>query len=144
MVAAAATLVAACGDAQMPPVATSCTDEPETITRALQAAPGEVTLPDGAQLSGCIRNARDDGELQNVGVTLSSAAEELEERAASDPRAALELGYLVGAARRGAATGSGVQDELVRRLERSAALDGASQAAVDALAEGLAAGEARG
>jgi hypothetical protein len=139
-----ALLAAGCGGTDTPPVATSCTDPPATITRALDAAPGTVTLPDGARLSECIRNARSEAQLQNVGIAFSNAAEDLEAQAAGDPRTALELGYLVGATRSGARTGSGVQDELVRRIERSAALAGASPAVVDALNEGIAAGEARG
>lgn len=122
----------------------SCTDEPATILRALDAAPRPVTLGDGAKLSACIRNARSDAELQNVGVTFSNAAEDLELAAVEDPQTARELGYLIGAARKGSATGSGIQDELVRRLERSGALEGAPPRVTAALGEGLAAGEATG
>lgn len=122
----------------------SCTDGPQTVRRALASAPGPVTLDGGAPLSACIRGARSDADLQTVGVVFSRAAEDLEMRAPEDPRTALELGYLVGATRRGAQTGSGIQDEIVRRLERSAALDGAPAPVVDALNEGLAAGQARG
>lgn len=128
------------------PVATSCSAEPATIVRALQAAPGAVTLSDGASISGCLRDARTDADLQNIGVALSSAAEDLEEPAMSgDTRAALQLGYLVGAARKGAATSIGVTAELVRRLERSAALDDrVPPAVVAAVTRGIAAGGARG
>jgi hypothetical protein len=140
----AALAVAGCGGMEQPPFATSCTDGPQTVSRALRAAPDRVTLPDGATLSSCIKGARDDAQLQNVGIVFSSAAEDLEARAATDPRAALELGYLVGAARSGARTGSGIQVELVRRIERSAALEAPSPASSRALDEGIAAGEARG
>ena len=138
-------LAAGCGGgADTPPVALSCTEDADVVTRALGTAPRQVTLPDGATLSACIRNARSDAQLQNVGIVFSQAAEKLELEASSDPRAALELGYLVGAARSGAETGSGIQDELVRRIERSAALDGATPQADRALQEGLAAGERTG
>ena len=142
----AAALVAAGCQEESSPVATSCSAEPETIVRALQAAPGAVTLSDGASISGCQRDADSDADLQNVGVAFSRAAENLEEPAlAGDERAALQLGYLVGAARKGAATSIGVTGELVRRLERSAALDDrAPPGAVDAVQRGMAAGEARG
>ena len=135
--------LAGCGPEEVPPVPAACTGEPAGIVRALGAAPRAVELPGGGRLSACVGNARSDAALQNVGLVMSRAAEDLELRAVDDPRAALELGYLIGAARRGARRSSGIQDELVRRLERSGALDGS--AAVDAaIAEGLAAGEATG
>jgi hypothetical protein len=137
-------VVLGCGGTQEPPLAVGCTEGPETIARALRAAPGPVEVPGGSKLSSCVTGARSDAQLQNVGIIFSQAAENLEMRASTDPRAALELGYLAGAARAGARTGSGIQDELVRRIERSAALDGATPAAVDALNEGLAAGRERG
>ena len=141
---ALALVAAACGGMDTPPVAASCTEGPDAIARALRSAPGEVTLPGGGRLSACIRNARSDAELQTVGLVFSRAAEDLEARAVAEPRAPLELGFLVGATRAGARTSSGIQDELVRRIERSAALDGASPGVVAALNEGIAAGEARG
>jgi hypothetical protein len=145
IVLAAAVAAAGCGAAEPPPMAASCTGEPQTIVRALGAAPGEVTLSDGARLSACVDSARSDADLQNVGVAFSRAAEDLEGPALlGDERAALQLGYLVGAARKGAARSSGVGAELVRRLERSADLAGAPQSAVTAVQRGLAAGEARG
>jgi hypothetical protein len=134
-----------CGSDDPLPVAASCTGEPATIVRALDAAPGAVTLGDGARLSACIDRARSDADLQNVGVAFSRAAEDLEAPAlAGDERAALELGYLVGAARRGAARSSGIAAELVHRLERSADLAGAPRGALDAVQRGLEAGARRG
>jgi hypothetical protein len=60
-------------------------------------------------------------------------------------RAALELGYLIGAVERGGQHTGGVAAELVRRVEQDArALDAAPLAAVDALRAGLAAGRASG
>ena len=140
----AGAVAAGCGGMDRPPVAVSCTEGPDTVTEALADAPRQVTLPDGATISACIRNARSDAQLQNVGIVFSQAAEVLELEASTDPRAALRLGYLVGAVRKGAQTGSGIQDELVRRIERSAALDGAGDEEVAALNEGIAAGEERG
>jgi hypothetical protein len=140
----AAGLVGGCGEDEVPPVAGSCTGDPAGVVSALGTAPAAVELPDGATISACVRNARSGAELQNVGVTLSAAAEDLEARAMDgDEAAALRLGYLVGAARRGAATTGGVAAELVRRLERSAGFDGVSTVD-DALEQGVAAGERRG
>jgi hypothetical protein len=139
-----AVALAGCGEEEVPPVASSCTGEPGAIVTALERAPEAVELPDGARISDCLRNARTDAELQNVGVTLAGAAEDLEERALEgDEDAALRLGYLVGAARTGASRTSGVGAELVTRLERSAGIDGVSTVD-DALVQGIEAGEQRG
>jgi hypothetical protein len=140
----AAGLAGGCGEEEVPPVAGSCTGAPAAVVTALAAAPGAVELPDGATISGCVESARQAAELQNVGVTFSSAAEDLEARAIDgDAAAAVQLGYLVGAATSGAETTGGVAAELVHRLERSAGFDGT--AAVDAALErGVAAGERLG
>jgi hypothetical protein len=144
LVLVAAGLAGACGEEEVPPVAGSCTGDRAAIVGALERAPEAVRLPDGATISDCVRNARSDAELQNVGATLAGAAEDLEALALEgDEEAALRLGYLVGAARTGAATTSGVGAELVRRLERSAGIDGVSTVD-DALTQGIAAGEQRG
>ena len=142
---AAAALAAGCQDDGAPALSLSCTDEPAGVVRALERAPGAVTLADGTSLSACLRDADSDAEMQNVGSTFSRAAEDLELLGTrGDERAALQLGYLVGAARRGAAN-TLIATELVRRLERSAAaVDGSSRGAGAAVQRGLAAGEARG
>ena len=144
LVTLAAGLAGGCGDEEPPPVAISCTGDPAAIVEALRTAPDAVELPGGTRISTCVRDAQTAGELQNVGVTLSSAAEELEARAMDgDEDAALQLGYLVGAARTGAKRTLGVSAELVRRLERSAGFEGAD--GIDAaLEEGMKAGERRG
>src|SRR5687767_2241752 len=133
------------GDSEAP-LSPACTEGAAQIAEALRAAPGEARLADGTPLSACIDDAVTEAELQNVGVAMTAAAEDLEQRATTDKDAALQLGFLVGAARRGAGSASAVQAELVRRLERSAALDPSAStgAARTALQEGLKAGEARG
>ena len=115
----------------------------EEIAKALAAAPGEVRLVDGTPLSACVRNAESDAEQQNLGIVLTDVAEDLEAQAAEDPRAALQLGYLVGAARKGAPGDSSLQFELVRRLEGSVPREMSTEAE-RALTEGLRAGEQRG
>jgi hypothetical protein len=143
LVLAAAALAAGCQDDGAPPVSLACTEDPKAVVRALSGAPGAVALADGTPLSRCLRDADGDADLQEVGSTFSRAAEDLELVALrGDERAGLQLGYLVGAARRGARTTSGLADELVRRLERSAAA--VEGPAADAVQRGLAAGEARG
>jgi hypothetical protein len=143
--AAAVALTGGCGDAGTPPVSTACTDEARTITRALAAAPGAVKLADGSTISACLEHARTESELQNVGAALTNAAEDLELGALHGDRdAALQLGYLVGAARRGAAKTGGVSEELVYRLERSAAVSSDVPGIAAAIERGVAAGAQRG
>jgi hypothetical protein len=138
-----AALVAGCGEeeAQMAP---TCVEDPAVIERALSAAPQAVVLPDGTTLSACVSSASTAAELQEFGVIATRVAERLERRAGNDPEAAVQLGYLVGASRRGAASTNGVNVELIRRLERSAALDGAPEPVQDALGRGVRAGEELG
>ncbi len=132
-----------CSEQGRPPPSAECSAGGDAVAEALEAAPGEVTLVDGTRLSECVRNAESDAELQNLGIVLTGVAEDLEAQARDDPQAALRLGYLVGAARRGAPSDSALQFELVQRLEGSvpAELPAASERAI---AEGLRAGEARG
>lgn len=129
------------GDAELSP---SCVEGPEAIERALAAAPDTVALPDGTRLSQCVSTAATAADLQEFGAVATLVAERLEQRARTEPVAALQLGYLVGAARRGAGRANGVNVELVRRFERSAALDDPTPAAERALVRGIDAGRARG
>ncbi len=144
---AALTLAAtACGDPAATPLADGCTAGPDGIVEALKTAPGAVVLEDGTPLSRCVAGGTDEAELQTVGIAFSHAGEKLRESAKTDPRAALRLGYLVGATRKGAARTNGVMAELVRRIEVAAGRtsEDATPAAQRALEEGLAAGAARG
>jgi hypothetical protein len=77
---------------------------------------------------------------------LTRAADHLPAEARTgDAGAALRLGYLVGAARRGARHTAGIHAELQRHIERAAAvLDGAGARLAGALAHGQRAGEATG
>jgi len=143
-VAAAAALAAAvavgCGGGDPPALEAACTDGPAPILRALARAPGAVRLADGTRLSDCVAHAFDDGELQQLGFALTPAADRLAGRQTA--AAALQLGYLIGAVRRGASRTNGVHAELVRRLEATAT--GTDAELVAATRRGIAAGEARG
>jgi hypothetical protein len=143
---AAATIalaLAGCG-AEERRLPATCLGEPATIVRALQRAPGAVTLADGTRLSTCVRLARG-GELQALGVSLTAAADILRTRARSDTAAATGLGYLAAAVRAGAMSNQGLASELARRIDNASALDGrAPQAAHAALARGLRAGAGSG
>src|SRR3954469_7947257 len=145
--AALALLAAAgCGTAERPPLDPACTSSPQAIERALDRAPAPVTVRPGMRLSDCVAAARSDAELQNAGIVLSGAAEHLAARAkGGDARAGLALGYLVGAARRGAARTTGIQSQLARRMESAAAfVDQGGPAVGAALDRGLRAGRATG
>jgi hypothetical protein len=142
----AAASLAACGASAGPALDEACMSSPGAIEHALSRAPHPVTLPSGTRLSQCVSNARGDADLQTAGAVLTRAADHLSAQArAGDPGAALRLGYLVGAARRGAKRTAGIHAELQRHIERSAAvLDGSGARIAAALADGLRAGEATG
>ena len=135
---------AGCGGGEAEPIAPACVEGTRPIERALQQAPDGVALADGTSLSRCVSGAMTAAELQEFGVLATTVADRLELRAARDARAALRLGYLIGATRRGAERTNGLHLELARRLEATAALEDASPAARAALARGLQAGQARG
>jgi hypothetical protein len=141
----AATSLVACG-AAADPLDEACMSSPGAIERALARAPGPVKLPSGTRLSQCVSNARSDADLQTAGAVLTRAADHLSAQArAGDADAALRLGYLVGATRRGAKRTAGIHAELERHIERAAAvLDGAGARIAAALADGQRAGEATG
>lgn len=134
-----AVLAAGCAEDpdRLPPL---CGNGPDQVLTALERAPEPVTLADGTRLSECVANARSDADLQLVGFTLTPAADEL---AGTETAAAAErLGYLVGAMRRGAAAGNGIQVELVRRVETRVRY--ADPALLEAAERGALAGEASG
>jgi len=138
-------LLAGCARAQDDPVPAACLDEPATIVRALERAPGAVKLADGTRLSRCVSRARADGDLQALGLSLTTVADTLRARVRVDPGAAAGLGYLAGAVRAGAAANEGLAAELARRIERATALAAdAPPAARAAMARGLRAGEGGG
>jgi hypothetical protein len=141
----AAASLAACGEASHP-LDEACVSSPGAIERALARAPSPVTLPSGTRLSQCVSDARSDADLQTAGAVLTRAADDLSARARrGDAAAALRLGYLVGAARRGAKRTAGIHAELQRHIERAAAaLEDAGARIAGALAQGRRAGEATG
>jgi hypothetical protein len=145
LVLSAVALMAACGGGGAR-LDDACLQSAGAIERALARAPAPVTLSTGARLSECVANARSDSELQDAGLVLTRAADHLSAAAKrGDATAALRLGYLVGAARRGAARTAGIHAELQRRIERTAAfLDAGGPRVAAALARGRRAGEASG
>ena len=70
------------GDETLP---SACTDR-AGVERALARAPDEVTLADGTGLSACLRGATTPALLQDLGITFTAVAENLETKADGDPR----------------------------------------------------------
>ncbi len=149
-VLAAVLALVGCGTEQAV-LSAGCTEDDGSVVAALEGAPEDVVLADGTRLSDCVANGLDDADLQNIGITYHRAAERLRGRAedgsgAAAEEAALQLGYLVGATRRGASGTNGVMAELQRRIENVAGryTDDATPAGRSALERGLEAGERLG
>jgi coenzyme F420-reducing hydrogenase delta subunit len=108
-------LVAGCGAGQSLPA--GCLAGPEAILDALETAPDPVTV-EGTRISDCFgQTANADqapalGSFVDAAATLAAAVAEQH-----DSRSALELGYLMGAIRKGAGDPPGVHSELLRRLD---------------------------
>src|SRR5690348_9119782 len=114
---AAAIPAAGCGrSAATTPVA--CLEGSGAYLKALAAAPAPVELDGGAAVSECLVETQAAGELGRVGGGMAGAATRLNGDARAHPGgdANLQLGYLVGAAQRGADGNEGIDTELVRRL----------------------------
>ena len=83
-----------------------------------------MTLARETRLSECVRLAQADADVQTLGASYTRAADDLARRTSASSQAALQLGYLIGAARRGARHTTGIHVELVRRLEQTPGVDG--------------------
>lgn len=110
-----------CGREQPAALNPACREGSDTVLRALRRAPAPVTL-DGTPLSSCLRDAAKGGDLRDVGIGYLDAASALATSAEKDDEGleALRLGYLVGAAHRGASREQGPASEMVRRLDSEA------------------------
>ena len=118
---AALVLLAGCstnGDEQLP---AGCVPAADALVEALAAAPGRVELS-GTSLSSCLVKSSEPADVQELGAVYLAAATKLGRSAARDPegQAALRLGYLVGAVRRGSERTPGFHSELLRRIEQEA------------------------
>lgn len=116
-----ALLAAGCGGtSDATPVA--CLDGAGAYLGALGDAPSEVRLSGEVPISDCLAENQKGGELATVGTAMISAATSLNSDARADPGgvANLRLGYLLGAAQRGAAGTNGIHAELIRRLAAAA------------------------
>lgn len=115
--ALACILAAGCGSrGESTPVA--CLEGAGAYEKALAAAPGEVLLGGETPISDCLTANQDAGDLSTVGEAMVAAATQLNTEARQQPGddANLQLGYLLGAAQRGADRTEGIHADLVRRL----------------------------
>jgi len=137
----------ACGD-DVPAASELCLGDAAPIETALRgvAGGGAVALPDATTLAQCVERATSDAQLQSLGLTFTTAADHLAERAERpDADAARQLGFLVGATRRGAARTNGTHLELARRIGLVAGrLEGLPANVAAALRAGVTEGERRG
>jgi hypothetical protein len=121
LLAATAWTAAGCGGpSDATPVA--CLEGSGAYLSALRDAPGEVRLRGETPISECLVENQKAGGLATVGTAMVAAATELNASARVEPGGAanLRLGYLLGAAQRGAAGTNGIHAELIRRLSAAA------------------------
>jgi hypothetical protein len=117
---------------------------------ALRDAPDAVELSGGVPISDCLAENQTGGDLATVGTALVTAATRLNSEARADPGGAanLRLGYLLGAAKRGADRTNGIHAELIRRLSVAARYSPDNRplppAFIGTYRAGFDAGEARG
>jgi len=101
-------------------------------------------------ISDCLTKNQTGGDLATVGSAMVTAATKLNAEARAKPGgdANIELGYLLGAAQRGAERTDGIHAELIRRLTAAARYSPDNRPLPPAFGrayrEGFDAGEARG
>jgi hypothetical protein len=100
----------------------ACLEGSRVYIDALAGAPGDVKLDGETPIGECLTENQQGGDLATVGLGLVEAATELNAEARAEPggSAALELGYLIGAAQRGADRTEGIHADLLRRLSVAA------------------------
>lgn len=118
---AGALVLASCGGTSGSTPA-ACLQGADAYLAALREAPRTVTLEGGVPISDCLPENQEAGSLATVGAALVTAAVKLNAAANANPggRENVELGYLIGAAQRGADNTEGIHSELLRRLAAAA------------------------
>lgn len=121
MLLASLALFAGCGS-QDDSTSAACLEGAGVYLGALADAPGEVKLQGETPISNCLAENQTGGDLANVGTAMIAAATKLNAEARAEPGGAanLQLGYLLGAAERGADGTEGIHAELIRRLSAAA------------------------
>jgi hypothetical protein len=120
LLATTALLLGCGGPSDETPVA--CREGAGAYLKALASAPQPVRLQGEVAISDCLAQNQKAGDLATVGTAVVKAATALnaEGRADTAGGAPLRLGYLVGAAARGAERTSGIHADLIRRLQAAA------------------------
>jgi hypothetical protein len=121
IVSSALMVFAGCGSTDSSTPA-ACLEGTDAYLVALEDAPGAVELGGETPISGCLTENQQAGDLATVGEAMVAAATELntEARARPGDGANLRLGYLLGAAQRGAEGTGGIHADLIRRLAAAA------------------------
>jgi hypothetical protein len=96
----------------------ACLEGAPAYEKALRDAPGEVQLQGETPISDCLASNQQAGDLAQAGEAMIETATTLsaEAREEDGGDAAVQLGYLIGAAERGAESSEGIHADLVRRL----------------------------
>jgi hypothetical protein len=115
------TALAGCGSGEEKTPA-ACLKRAPAYLAALRAAPGSVELAVGTPISSCLARNQGSGEETAVGTSMIGAATALNVAARANPTgpAPVRLGYLVGAAIRGASDTAGIHANLIARLTSAA------------------------
>ncbi len=100
----------------------ACREGSKVYLAALADAPSAVKLRGETPISGCLVENQQAGDLATVGTTMVTVATRLNAEAREHPGgdANVQLGYLLGAAQRGADRTDGIHAELLRRLSAAA------------------------
>lgn len=128
----------------------ACLEGAPAYLRALHDAPGKVELGGVTPISDCLAQNQTGGDLATVGGAMLAATTKLNVEARAEPGgpANLQLGYLLGAAERGADGTEGIHAELIRRLSAAARYSPDNQPLpatfLDAYQRGFDVGRARG
>jgi hypothetical protein len=114
----AALALAGCGEVRDTETPVACLEGARAYEQALSKAPGAVALGGETPIEDCLTENQSGGDLSAVGEAMVETATALNAGAREDPggKATLELGYLIGAAERGAAETEGIHADLIRRL----------------------------
>jgi hypothetical protein len=121
VLAALVALLGGCGKSD-PATPDACFEGAAAYEMALAAAPGEVRVGGETPISECLTQNQEGGELAQVGEAMVETATRLNAEARADPggEGTVELGYLLGAAKRGSEETEGIHSDLLRRLEVAA------------------------
>jgi hypothetical protein len=96
----------------------ACLEGTAAYEKALRNAPAEVLLQGETPISDCLASNQKAGDLARVGEAMLQTATSLSSQAREEDggNAAVQLGYLIGAAEAGAESSEGIHSDLVRRL----------------------------